>query len=494
MNKNGLMSTAIKSIPTLVTLLALAGVGYLGHHTGWKIPSAKALFGGEDEASDDWCMDHGVPESSCLICRGFRVSGTPPSVLAKQGESESNKASEDEQKKSDRNGEENNATGTTEGKKLPAVQLATADVLRLAGVETGKVESRSMDEIVSANAEVRYDMTRYAQIAARTSGLVIAVQSEVGQRVAKGDVLAVIDAAEVGRLKAEFLQAAAQLEVRSKAMERSRVSVEKRIGTEAEFQEAQASLREAQIRLYNTRQALINLGLPAPELKPGQVPRENELQFLGLRANIAESLNPSQATANLMPIVSPLDGTVISRALVAGEAVEAGKALFTVADTSHMWVIADLPMNELGCVKLGHELEFMAEGLQGEPVRGRVSWISTEVDERTRTVQVRADVDNSDGRLFAHMFGRVRITVRKSEASLVVPKSAVQGLNGSHVVFVRANDEVFETREVAVGVENDGFIEIVSGVPLGATVATAGSYVLAAQLNRGKLGAGCTDD
>lgn len=485
----------LKRTPTVATLLALFGVGYVGHHTNWTIPSAKALFGGPTEKRDDWCMDHGVPESSCVICRGLAVSSTPPSALAKQSESESDEVAEAAEKSERENSLGQGEAGSSSNgeKKLPIVQLASGDVLRLTGVQKSKVELRPFEEIVTANAEVRYDMKRYAQITARVSGVVGAVISE-GQRVTKGDLLGLLDGAEVGRLKAEFLQAAAQMEVRSKALDRSRVSVEKRFGTEAELQEAQASLRDAQIRLFNARQALINLGLPAPDLKPGQIPGESELQFLGLPKAITESLDPARTTANLVPIVSPFDGVVVSRMHVAGEAVEAGKVLFVVADTSRMWIVVDLPLNELGCVRLGNELEFTAEGLQGAPVGGKITWISTEVDERTRTVQVRAEVDNGSGLLFAHMFGRVQIKVRKSDASLVVPKSAVQRFNGLQVVFVQANDEVFETRRVAVGAESDGLIEIASGVSLGETVATAGSYVLAAQLNRGKLGAGCTDD
>lgn len=489
MKSRGLVSSLRKGTPTVLTLLALAGIGYLGHHTGWTIPSAKALFGGDSEKTDDWCMDHGVPESACVICRGFPVTSTAPSILAKQAETDGGAASE--RVETDKDEEASPSSGE---KKFPAVQLASGEVLRLAGVETGKVESKPFSETVSANAELRYDMTRYAQIVARVSGLVLTVRAEVGQRVATGDVLALVDSAEVGRLKAELLQAAAQVDVRSKAAERSRVAVEKRFGTDAELQEAQAAFREAQIRSYNARQALINFGLPVPELKPGEIPSEADLQLLGLPKSIAESLDPGTTTANLSPIVSPLEGVVVSRSLVAGEAVEAGKSLFAVADTRRMWVVADLPLNEVARVKLGQDLEFTAEGLQGEPVRGRVSWISTEVDERTRTVQVRADIENPDGRLFANVFGRARITVRKSEASLVVPKNAVQTQDGSHVVFVRANDEVFETREVALGAETDGFVEILTGVFPSETVATTGSYVLAAQLNRGKLGAGCTDD
>ncbi|GMU82416.1 MAG: hemolysin D [Planctomycetota bacterium] len=384
------------------------------------------------------------------------------------------------------------SNGEGAAKRTP-VQLASPEALAGAGIRTAPSTQREMKEFIEANAEVRYDTTRYAQVATRVPGSVVLVRAEVGGKVARGDVMALVDAAEVGRLKAELLQAAAQVEVRTKGLERSRVSVEKRFGTEAERQEADAALKEAQIRLFNACQALINLGLPAPEVEAGSLPSERELQLLGLPESIARELDPARTTANLIPIIAPLDGIVVSRSVVPGEVVEAAKPLFAVANTQRMWVVADVSVNEIPRLHLGQELTFLADGW-GEPCAGPIAWISTEVDEKTRTVQVRADVVNDKGCLLAHMFGRARIAVRVSGSAVVVPSSAVQWLGDGNVVFVRANSEVFQTRNVRVGVNADGFTELLTGVSTGEEVATDGSYVLAAQLNRGKLGAGCTDD
>src|SRR5437868_2965346 len=89
--------------------------------------------------------------------------------------------------------------------------------------------------------------------------------------------------------------------------------------------------------------------------------------------------------------------------------------------------------------------------LAGEPITGAVSWISTEVSDKTRTVQVRAEVANPDGRLRARMFGRAAITIASKPSALAVPATAVQPDGHANLVFVRLNEEVYRPRVVTLG-------------------------------------------
>jgi RND family efflux transporter MFP subunit len=156
-----------------------------------------------------------------------------------------------------------------------------------------------------------------------------------------------------------------------------------------------------------------------------------------------------------------------------------------------MWVAAEVSPGQVERIRLDQEMTFVPDGSLGEPFVGKVSWISTEVNEKTRTVQVRAEVANPDGRLLARAFGRATIAVRSSPSALVVPEESVQPDGDRSLVFVRINDEVFRPRAVTLGARFGGFVEVLSGLSPGETVASRGSYVLAAQANRGKLGAGC---
>jgi membrane fusion protein, heavy metal efflux system len=463
-----------KTLPTLATLAVLAGVGYVGHRTGWKIPSAATIFGGGRADEEAWCRDHGVPEATCVICRGLTVTATPPS---RQLKTDTQPAVVE--------------PPLAATKPRLVVQLPSPDVLSTAGVETAAAEMRPITEVVEANAESGYDMTRYAQVASRAAGHAVTVRVGAGERVRKGDVLALVDAAEVGRAKADFLQATALLSSRRSVLERVKTSTAAGFRNQADLVAAEADVKDATIRAFNARQALGNLGLPASGLDPEAVPAERDVQFLGIPAAVVAELDAALATANLLPVTAPLEGVIISLNVVPGEMVDPTRTLFVVADTSRMWVTAELSPPQAAQVRVGLEMSFAPDGSTGEPFLGQVAWISTEVNEKTRTVQVRADVANPGARLLAHAFGRARIALRSEPSALVVPEDALQPDGAASLVFVRLNDEVFRPRVVTTGARCGGFIEVLSGLSAGETVATAGSYILAAQANRAKLGAGC---
>lgn len=470
--KNRVAQAVLRGAPTVLTLGLLGLVAFAGHRMHWKMPSRASLVSSEAPARKDWCMEHAVPESQCVICK----AKTPVP---------------------DAEGSPMTLSGSAEGEggaKPRPVQFATPESVVKAGVATAKAESRPMAAVVSANAEVGYDMTRYAQVGSRAPGNVTMVRVQAGDRVKAGNLLALIDSTAVGTAKTDYLQAAAQVSARAAAAERLRTSTTAGFRNQADLIAAEADLKDAEIRVFNTQQSLVNLGFTPPALAAGAIPSAKDLRLLGLPPAMVADLDADRTTANLLPVVSPLDGVVISRGIVPGELVESGKTLFVVADTSRMWVTASLAPADARRIAIGQELVFMPDGVPDETVSGRIAWVSTEVDEKTRTVQVRAEIPNSDGRVLAHTFGRARIAIARADAAIVVPREAVQWDGTANVVFVRVNPTVFVARTVSLGAHEDGVIEIRSGLRPGERVVTAGSYVLVSQLNHEKLGAGCTDD
>lgn len=461
----------LRGLPTLLTLAVLVAIAYVGHRYHWKLPSRASLTAAVP-AREDWCMEHGVPESQCMICRGRTpVPDAEGSSLTVDGQG-----------------------GPTGDSKPRIVQLATTGAVAKAGITTAPAEVRPASATLSANAEVGYDLTRFAEVSSRGGGSVAMVRVNAGDRVKAGDVLALIDSAAVGAAKAELLQAAAQLESRDAATERIRTSTSAGFRNQSDLVAAEAEVKEAQIRLFNAQQSLVNLGLGLPPEGARGMSAADDVRLLGIPREITDQLDPVRTSANLLPVTAPLDGVVISRSIVPGVQVEAGKPLFSVADTSRVWVNIAVPPADATRVAVGQEVRFTADGSEAPPVVGQVTWISTEVDEKTRTVHVRAEFPNPEGRLLAHSFGRAAIVTERREGAVVVPREAVQWDTTGALVFVRVNSTVFVARNVTTGVVDEGFVEIVSGVRAGERVATGGSYVLVAQLNNDKLGAGCTDD
>lgn len=533
------------SLPMLVVLACLGGIAHWGHRTGWKAPKFSELFGSiAEEEAEDWCVEHGVPESKCIKCHPelagesgadwCREHGVPesrctvchPEILTNgvagdwcggHGVPESNctlchpeiavrgasSKGSPEVSAADAKDVRTSTVGPYTAQsgrvaKDPStcqthaqrVQFASAASVEKAGIALGGVVERAMADTLLANAETDYDRTRLATVSSRAAGAAWWVGKEVGDRVNRGEVLALVDSADAGRAKAEFLQAGAYRHLRFLTLERTRNLGD--IAPRSEMEENQAALREAELRSFNARQALINLGFALPPDGASDIPNEHELQMLGVPEGIRETFDASNATANLLPIASPLDGVVIERSVVAGEAVEAFKPLLVVADTNRMWIMIDVPQSHAGRIAIGQRVRFAVEPASDDAVAGTIGWMSTAVDEETRTVKVRADVENADGRLLARMFGQAAITIRETPTAIAVPDDAVQWEGCCHLVFVRLTDEIFQPRKIRVGARSGGFTEVLVGVLPGEVVATTGSHVLKSEILKSTLGAGCT--
>jgi cobalt-zinc-cadmium efflux system membrane fusion protein len=237
--------------------------------------------------------------------------------------------------------------------------------------------------------------------------------------------------------------------------------------------EAETRLGEARIHVAETRQRLLNFGL-AP-------------------AGI-EELAESEEPGSLLPILAPLDGVVVRRHAVVGEAAEATTELFTVANLATMWVLLDLYESDLRRVREGQPVTFTVGAMPGSSYAGRLTWIDPEVNPETRTIPVRAEVENGDGLLRCGTFGTGAIEIEAPAEALVVPKTAVQRHEGSAVLFVRKAAALFEPRRVSVGRKEGPWYEITNGLEPGEPVVTTGSFLLKTELMKGAIGAGCCGD
>ena len=191
------------------------------------------------------------------------------------------------------------------------------------------------------------------------------------------------------------------------------------------------------------------------------------------------------------------EGVVAARDVVAGEVVDTAKVMFVVVDPRRVWVNLDLGLEDVKTVTIGQTVRFRPDGAKAEAV-GTVAWMSGEADHKTRTVRVRAVVDNPDGRLRANTFGAGRVILREEKNAVVVPTGAVHWEGCCHVVFVRDRDflkegspKVFHVRTVRVGVRDDRQTEVIAGLLPGEVVAVKGSAALRAELLKGNLGEGC---
>ncbi|MEZ6049626.1 MAG: efflux RND transporter periplasmic adaptor subunit [Planctomycetaceae bacterium] len=222
------------------------------------------------------------------------------------------------------------------------------------------------------------------------------------------------------------------------------------------------------------------------------------LRFAGFPQEMKKQFAALTNTANLIPVRSPLKGVVVARELVSGEVVNTTQTLFELADPSQMWLILNIPLEEVDVLELGQKVHFQPNGSQRE-ITGKLSWISTAADKQTRMVQVRAELPNENGKLRDETFGTGRIVLREEPDAIAVPTEAIHWEGCCQIVFVRDKDyfsskespKVFHLRSVRTGAVQGEQTEIIAGLLPGEVIVTEGSDVLRAQLLKNSLGAGC---
>lgn len=419
-------------------------------------------------AEGDWCGGHGLPESQCEACN--------PGVLAKYASSPT---------VPDPGGAVADVvvvvSDTPRVQRAPAITCSTdASVVRLAeaavaeriGLRMEPVRRSMLRRTLEVPATVEYDARTHARLAPRAPGTVVEVRHDLGSEVRSGDALVVLDSAVLGMAKAELLQAAARVQLWSRTSEREQILLTKSMSTERDALEAETSLAESEISLASAEQRLASLGLT-----PEQVAAVKE----------------QGDTSPLLTVHAPFGGRVVGLDAVVGELATPTTAIVSVADTSRMWVILDVDQADIRLVDVGQPVLLQVEGWEGETLGGRITWISSHVDSRTRTVKTRAEFDNPEGHLRASSFGSAKVVTRDDAEVLFIPKEAVQWDGCCNVAFEQRSPTEFVPRKLRLGYDAGDHYEVLSGLTGSETVVTVGSFILKTELQKGSIGAGCCE-
>jgi cobalt-zinc-cadmium efflux system membrane fusion protein len=375
------------------------------------------------------------------------------------------------------------------------IEFDSADAVDAAGIAIAPAWPGAITEVVEAPGEVGFDPALVARVGPRAAGTVWRVAKKAGEPVAAGEVLALVDAAEAGKAKAEYQQALVQVRLREQTLASRRAAA--KVVSAQSVREAEAAVAEAETRLLAAAQALANLDLPVSAADYRDLPIDavvERMRLLGVPAG-TPGIDPKTATANLIPVRAPFAGVVLSADAVAGEAAEPGRPLFVVADPRRVWVTLHVRAADAGRVAVGQAVRFRTDG-SAEDFGGKVEWVGRAADEVTRTVPVRAALPNDAGRLRAGTLGQGRVVLRRESRAILVPHDAVQTFRGHPVVFVRHPDylkpdgpKAFRARPVRVGAKDAENTEIVVGLKADEVVATKGSGLLLTELTRGIDGA-----
>jgi len=180
---------------------------------------------------------------------------------------------------------------------------------------------------------------------------------------------------------------------------------------------------------------------------------------------------------------APASGIVLEKKAVQGMRFMPGEMLYQIADLSSVWVIAEVPEQDIGQVNLGSPTQVTVDAWPERTFDGKVAFIYPTLNSATRTVQVRIEIANPKALLKPAMFANAQIATGKAGKMLTVPTSAVIDSGTKQTVLVRLAEGRFEPRTVALGSRSDDYVEVLSGVAEGEEVVTSANFLLDSESN-----------
>lgn len=332
-------------------------------------------------------------------------------------------------------------SGGTSHSEIGSREIELSEVARkLAGVETAPVERRSVAVELRLAGKVQMDETRVAYITPRIPGRIDRLYANfTGMAVNAGDPLAEMYSPELVSAQQELLLAA------------------KLPGGDGSSESLLDATRE-------------------------------RLRLWGLTAEQIAGIERNGQVHDHVTFTSPIGGVVVEKEAREGQYVETGMRLFTVADLSRVWVQLDAYESDLAWLRDGQEVEVEVEAYPGEPLKGTIAFMDPVLNPVTRTVKVRVEVPNADGRLkpemFVHALVRAPVARDGEAAPLVIPASAplVTGTRAVVYVAVPGHEGVFEGRDIVLGPRAGAFYVVREGLKEGEQVVVQGAFKIDSSL------------
>ncbi len=355
----------------------------------------------------------------------------------------------------------------------PPVEPGTAGIVVLPATESSRIglvvqpvtrsefrTYRDFPAILQPNQRAMADITTLVR------GRVVDVYADLGQQVEANALLAILYSSELGLAQSAYLKSRAKLHVAEQAFGRAKFLLQEKVIGEAEAQRRQAEMLSMQAESLEAR---------------------NHLKLLGMSEEEMRRLDRTREIRSHVPIVAPFAGRIIGRNLTRGEVVETTEKLFVVADLSEVWVRANIPEKDIPFVHSVHasggtHAEVRVNAYSKEVFKGTITYVGDVLDPATRTMQLRLELPNPEGKLKPEMFATIRIYSESQPDRLAVPESALQRDRDRTFVFVQRNANEYEARDVHVGESNGTLTTIHGGLEEGDQVVTQGAFVLKSEL------------
>lgn len=352
------------------------------------------------------------------------------------------------------------------------------------GIEFEIVTPQAISGAITATGKILVKEDKMASIGPVHEGRIVNLYAGQGTVVTKGQKLADLESADIDQAEADYLKALADLENANRTStaevkfnqatyDRTKLLFDKEITARKNLEQAEHDLElakatavnsvtSAKVALSNARRHLLILGL-----------KDSTIDALAQKPTLASSV---------FSLISPISGMVVERNATIGATVGSDASLFKIIDVSSVWVDANVFEKDLARVKRGQPVRVTVPSFPESTFSGNVILVLSTVDPETRTVKVRTEVSNPDGRLKPDMFANVEIVTDVHNTAISIPLSAVLDDAGKSVVFVVDGND-YKKKTVTLGLKSDDRVEVIDGLKEGDKLVVKGNYLLLEQSN-----------
>lgn len=370
-------------------------------------------------------------------------------------------------------------------------------------LEYGRAAVRTLDYDVTTTGEVLANANLMTHVTTPVTGRVTEVLVSLGERVQERQPLLIIRSNDIEQAEADLLNnenqvradlkqallqidcdlntAQAQVKLSESQYNRSKSLIEEQIASRADFEAAKTQFEKDKIAvnsLIHKREATI--ALANEKMKVMTEPNKQKLRVLGLEECAIEKVMRTHEVDPSVPVLSPESGLISERGINVGELADPSKPLFTIGNFNTVWIKADIHEKDVAKIECGQPITLELDSFPGVVFHGKLNYVADSISPDTRTLSVRAEVQNPGLKLKPKMFARMNILVGE-HPSLCVPKDAIQDAGSTKVVYVPVGNGRFEERNIKTGAEIGPYVEVTEGLKPGEDVVTKGSFELRSQ-------------
>ena len=334
--------------------------------------------------------------------------------------------------------------------------LVMANEALLAQIKISVVSQGEVSDILRVAGQIDFDEQALTRIGASVTGRVTQINAQLGNEVKKGDTLALINSSELSNSQLAYLKARSEKEFHRRTVQRAKTLFEADVISAAELQRRES---EYEVASAQTRAA------------------QDQLRVLGVNLKAMEELATTGAIDSVASVMATIKGVVVERKVTTGQVVQPADVLFTVADLSRVWAVAQVPEQQVAQVKVGQSVRIEVPALENEKLIGKLIYVGQTVNPESRTVLVRTELENTSGRLKPSMLASMLIEATPTKR-VVVPITAIVREQDADYVFIEEKPGSFRLKPVRLSSEHNGQRVVLDGLSQGMRIVSDGAFHL----------------